>query len=58
MDSLADGVLADAILISPAHQYREGKGSSKGTETKDACQRLKLHHCLMNKQLKLKCLQY
>ena len=27
--SLADGVLADAILIPPCHQYKEGKGSSK-----------------------------
>ena len=35
--SLADGVLADTILIPPrptAHQYMEGKGSSKkSTET-------------------------
>ena len=32
-DSLADGALADAILIPPptdnAHQYKDGKGSSK-----------------------------
>ena len=27
--SLADSVLADAILILPAHQYKEGKGSMK-----------------------------
>ena len=27
--SLADGVLAGAILIPPCHQYKEGKGSSK-----------------------------
>ena len=34
----ADGVLANNILISPrppitAHQYKDGKGSSKSTET-------------------------
>ena len=39
--SLADGVLADAILVSPHPPI--SKGSSMVTATKDACQHLKLH---------------
>ena len=33
MSSLADSVLADAILFLPAHHYNEGKGILKSTET-------------------------
>ena len=42
--SLADGVLAGAILIPPCPPIiREVRGRQKGTETRDACQRLMLH---------------
>ena len=61
--SLADGVLADAIFnFFPPINIRKVKGHQKVTETKDACQHLKLatslHHCHKNKQLKLKCLKW
>ena len=46
--SLADGVLADAIFLTPTTNIRKVRDCQKGTETKDACQCLKL---------KLKCLQ-
>ena len=46
--SLADGVLADAILIPPnppilPTNIRKVRGRQKGSETKDACQRLMLN---------------
>ena len=60
--SLADVVLADAILIPPSpNNIRKVRDRKNGTETRDACQHLMLHpyiNCLKNKQLKLKCLQW